>query len=610
MADINKHEVDIQNLFKQNELDLNSIKELYKRIEELGIKITQIKYIDTSLSKKLQAECEELIKELNNEFDNIVKDYESLKRVIIDENVQLQLNDKIDKTKTDLTNDINEISTQLDNTVSFKKMKLDELNDDNSGIFNDICEEMKSNIKLNGIGNNNIISIPNGIYKFNESINIPSYIKLKPIGTVIFEFTGNGKFINITPEDDLKFNKQMYFRGSLIDGSNGGLIISANNKSDTIGITVGDINSANQMSRYNLNDIAIYGFYKGLVLKMKNNYICEYSRLHLEENTINVSIGDGEVCVNSGENINFKNCVFAGAKKSIYFNNDADSYVGVYFNNCSFDFNDTVLEISSAYNYSGEINFCDCHIEQNKCIVNNLANESNQYYIPPGIKFRNCVFIEDFYVYFKGSKMFIDIDTLRIQTAKRVTDVTNSFVASNFEKIIITAKNIKFSNNSNSIATFFNNSIYPYSSFESGDLLSGSLTGYGNNSQSGVTQASVENKMLKITGNGTGSWIMFNSTIPLSVSYGETIMLGIKWKTSDTTVNLKVNFLCYDEDDNLIETFSSGDYQWNGTDGNVLIHPAKYIYTINKNNIRKFKFKFSFANFTSVEISDVICNIV
>ena len=84
--DINKHEVDIENLFKQNELDLCSIKELYRKIEELEKKITQIKYTDTVLADKLK------------------KDYESLKRVILDENIQAQL-----------INDINEIKLRLEN---------------------------------------------------------------------------------------------------------------------------------------------------------------------------------------------------------------------------------------------------------------------------------------------------------------------------------------------------------------------------------------------------------------------------------------------------------------------------------------------------------------
>ena len=593
--DINKHEVDIDTLFKQNELDLCSIKELYRKLKELEKKISQIKYIDSNLADKLK------------------KDYEKLKRIILDENIQAKLTNDINEINTsinNINNDINEINTQLDNNVSFKKMKIDKTQIDNSTTFNDICKEIKNDIKLNGIGSNNIISIKSGVYQFNKSIIIPSYVKLKPIGSVIFEFNGTGKFIIIEPEEDLNFIKQMYFRGSLIDGSNGGLIIRTTNKTDTVGITIGNISSNNHMCRYNLNDIAIYSFYKGIEIKMKNNYICEYSRLHLENNTINVSIGDGEECINSGENMNFKNCVFAGAEKSIYFNNDANSYVGVYFNNCSFDFNDTVLEISSAYKHSGEINFCDCHIEQNKCIVNNLGNETYQYYVAPGVKFRNCVIIDDFYVYFKGNKMYIDIDTLRIQTSTRVTDVNKSFVASDFSKIVITTKNIKFSNNSNSIATFFNNSIYPYSTFTEGDLLQQTLNGYGENSQANVTQASVENGVLKFVGNGNGSWIIFYGTTPINIKYGETIVLGMKWKTTDEKVNLKVNFFCYDEENNLIDTINCSDYQWEGTNGEILIHPAKYNYTVNNNKIKKIKFRFSFSNFTSFEISEVICNIV
>ena len=84
--DINKHEVDIDTLFKQNENDLCSIKELYRKLEKLEEKIRQIKYIDSKLADKLK------------------KDYESLKRVILDENIQAKL-----------TNDINDIKSRLEN---------------------------------------------------------------------------------------------------------------------------------------------------------------------------------------------------------------------------------------------------------------------------------------------------------------------------------------------------------------------------------------------------------------------------------------------------------------------------------------------------------------
>ena len=84
--DINKHEVDIDTLFKQNENDLCSIKELYRKLKEIEEKISQIKYIDSKLADKLK------------------KDYENLKRIILDENIQAKL-----------TNDINDIKSRLEN---------------------------------------------------------------------------------------------------------------------------------------------------------------------------------------------------------------------------------------------------------------------------------------------------------------------------------------------------------------------------------------------------------------------------------------------------------------------------------------------------------------
>ena len=64
--DINKHEVDIDNLKKQNENDLVSIKELYKKIEKLENKIDQINYINTKLVDKLKKDYEEFKNEILN----------------------------------------------------------------------------------------------------------------------------------------------------------------------------------------------------------------------------------------------------------------------------------------------------------------------------------------------------------------------------------------------------------------------------------------------------------------------------------------------------------------------------------------------------------------
>ena len=95
----NKMQVDIVTLKKQNVNDLSAIKELYRKLEELGEKVTQIKYIDKTLSNKLK------------------KDYENLKKIILDENIQLQLDKKIDEFNIKLTNDIRTINSQLNNNI-------------------------------------------------------------------------------------------------------------------------------------------------------------------------------------------------------------------------------------------------------------------------------------------------------------------------------------------------------------------------------------------------------------------------------------------------------------------------------------------------------------
>ena len=92
--DINKHEVEIDTLFKQNENDLCSIKELYRKLKEIEKKITQIKYIDSTLADKLK------------------KDYEKLKRIIINENIQIEFEDKINKTNIRINNIDNELKTK------------------------------------------------------------------------------------------------------------------------------------------------------------------------------------------------------------------------------------------------------------------------------------------------------------------------------------------------------------------------------------------------------------------------------------------------------------------------------------------------------------------
>ena len=96
----NKFQIDIENLFKQNVNDLSAIKELYRKLKEVEEKFLQIKYIDSTLANKLK------------------KEYEKLEKIILDENIQVQLYNKIDELNIKLNNDIETINTQMDNIVT------------------------------------------------------------------------------------------------------------------------------------------------------------------------------------------------------------------------------------------------------------------------------------------------------------------------------------------------------------------------------------------------------------------------------------------------------------------------------------------------------------
>ena len=108
----NKMQIDIENLFKQNVNDLSAIKELYSKLKEVEEKISQIKYIDSTLAKKLK------------------KEYKKLKTIILDENIQVKLNNDIEKINSELNNKVDKsyietINSQLDNNTKQLSGRID-----------------------------------------------------------------------------------------------------------------------------------------------------------------------------------------------------------------------------------------------------------------------------------------------------------------------------------------------------------------------------------------------------------------------------------------------------------------------------------------------------
>ena len=172
----NKMQVDIDTLKKQNVNDLLSIKELYKRIEELGEKITQIKYIDNTLVKKLK------------------KEYENLNKIILDENVQVKLTKDIETINKKLTNDIGTINSQMDNIenktsdiIDIISYKLDNEKYINNAITRAIAQS----------NDGDTLFLKNGQFYIDNTINISKNINIKFIGDIIYDGSRDKEAINI-----------------------------------------------------------------------------------------------------------------------------------------------------------------------------------------------------------------------------------------------------------------------------------------------------------------------------------------------------------------------------------------------------------------------------
>ena len=188
----NKMQVDIENLFKQNVNDLSAIKELYRKLKEVEEKFLQIKYIDSTLANKLK------------------KEYEKLKKIILDENVAAKLaidiqtiNSQLDNINEKLTNDIGTINSQLDTVarnilgkINVKQFKCDDgeyvkgdyKHDDTSGIKKAL-QYIKENYSTC-----NVLFFPAGCYLISETIEIPSGCVLEGSGRPITRQVGGTLF--------------------------------------------------------------------------------------------------------------------------------------------------------------------------------------------------------------------------------------------------------------------------------------------------------------------------------------------------------------------------------------------------------------------------------
>ena len=241
-VDINKHEIDIDTLFKQNVNDLSAIKELYRKLKDMENKISQVKYIDNQLANKLK------------------KEYEKFKKIILDENIQIKLTNDIEKIKLDtktskeeikniqvkLNNDIEAINSELDN-IANKGTTVEVLERvTKEEIDRQIADGTIANLTIedNSISEEKIKLLPTD-YLCDNLINLPTNI----ITTGYF-INGNGEFSISSSSKYVKIevipNKEIFIHSKVgklslstfgqiqLTNSNGSAIRYLNNGTNTI----------------------------------------------------------------------------------------------------------------------------------------------------------------------------------------------------------------------------------------------------------------------------------------------------------------------------------------------------------------------------------------
>lgn len=196
IPDINQHEYDIQNLKEQNENDFVKDKIQAKQIEKLQNELSNLKSRQQITIKK---------------FEN---DYKQLRRVIIDENVSVTLDNKIDVNKTEVNNKISEINEKInsnENTIINLSQSVNDNKISTDNRINNINEQLDTSVnKLNKITINDNIACPKFCLDFemyeNESLEsckaqidaIKSF-GFKEILICIKHTLTNGTWTDITP---------------------------------------------------------------------------------------------------------------------------------------------------------------------------------------------------------------------------------------------------------------------------------------------------------------------------------------------------------------------------------------------------------------------------
>ena len=269
----------------------------------------------------------------------------------------------------------------IKNEINLKQFgaKGDGVTDDTSAIQNAI-NALSANFNYAKAFNNNVIEITSASYIITSTITMPVYIKLKPVGAVLFLSKVDGTCLRVTSGNTqiltynslISYYDQSYIQGGVVDGSCGTLILQklntnttqyydVNNETNSIGLEIGDTtyNANNiRVSRFVMKNISVHQFTVGLKINANNTYITKFENCYIQRNRYNFVFGNENIDANnSGENLTFERCVFGLGYTAFKLHNSCD----LHLYGCSCDFHGCLIDIES---YEGSrVSFHGGHIE-------------------------------------------------------------------------------------------------------------------------------------------------------------------------------------------------------------------------------------------------------
>ena len=261
-----------------------------------------------------------------------------------------------------------------DDVINVKQFgaKGDGINDDTLAIQNAInkCKEDALNNNLIG---KSVVTIPGGKYKITSTISTYTYVRLKPVGSVIITTEYDGIAIKLDGGTET-LPLIEYNLAYLIDGTDGLRIENTNsNATSSIGLSIENSSEINRKTcNFTIKSIAFNGFKIATKITNNNFYLVKFEDVIFGGNTTGIQFGDSNHTEqsNSGENLVFTRCIFVNtdAIKFYYPGEDCN------FFNCSFDYCTNIFNDVGNKGYR-KLYINGGHIES---ITNSILNNMKQ----------------------------------------------------------------------------------------------------------------------------------------------------------------------------------------------------------------------------------------